>query len=59
MRSAVEAYLALNLLPNVGPIRVRRLLGRFGSPQAILAASAGELRSVNGIGEEMAAHIAG
>lgn len=59
MLSAVEAYLALNLLPNVGPIRVRRLLGRFGSPQAILAASAGELRSVNGIGEEMANHIAG
>lgn len=59
MLSAVDAYLALNLLPNVGPIRVRRLLERFGSPQAILAASAGDLRTVNGIGEEMAAHIAG
>ncbi len=50
-----EAYLALNLLPNIGPIRVRRLLEHFGSPQAILSASPRELRSVTGIGEEMAA----
>ena len=33
-----EAYLALNLLPRIGPIRVRRLLDHFGTPQAILGA---------------------
>ncbi len=59
MLSATEAYLALNLLPNVGPVRVRRLLERFGTPQAILAAPARDLRSAPGIGEEMASHIAG
>lgn len=54
-----EAYLALNLLPKIGPIRVRTLLERFGSPGRILEANAGELREVPGIGGEMAAQIAG
>lgn len=57
MLSATEAYLALNLLPKVGPIRVRRLLEKFGSPQAILKANVRELRQVPGIGEEMAGHL--
>jgi len=52
-----EAYLALNLLPRIGPIRVRRLLERFDSPQAILAAKRRELLSVPGIGEDMAEQI--
>ncbi len=53
-----EAYLALNLLPRIGPIRVRRLLERFESPQAILGAKRRQLVTVPGIGEEMAAQIA-
>lgn len=52
-----EAYLALNLLPRIGPIRVRRLLEVFTSPERILAASASELRAVPGIGTEMAETI--
>lgn len=59
MLSRTDAYLALNLLPNVGPIRVRRLLEHFESPQAILAAPEGELRQVPGIGGEMAQQIHG
>ena len=58
MISATEAYLALNLLPNIGPIRVRRLLERFDKPESILAAGVPELLSVPGIGEEMATQIA-
>lgn len=49
-----EAYLALNLLPGIGPIRVRRLLERFENPQAILTAKRREILEVQGIGEEMA-----
>ncbi len=49
-----EAYLALNLLPGIGPIRVRRLLERFENPQAILTAKRREILDVQGIGEEMA-----
>jgi DNA processing protein len=52
-----EAFLALNLLPRIGPIRVRRLLERFDRPQAILTAKRNELLDVPGIGEEMADHL--
>lgn len=52
-----EAYLALNLLPRIGPIRVRRLLERFESPQVILKANHRDLVTVPGIGEEMAGQI--
>jgi DNA processing protein len=53
--TATEAYLALNALPRIGPVRIRRLLERFGSPQAVLAARAESLRGVEGMGQETAA----
>jgi DNA processing protein len=56
--SPLEAIVALNLLPKIGPVRVRRLLEHFGSPEAILAASKDQLLRVNGIGEETAAILA-
>jgi DNA processing protein len=49
-----EAMVALNLLPKIGPIRVRRLLEAFGTPEAILSAGKDPLLSVEGIGEETA-----
>jgi DNA processing protein len=49
-----EALVALNLLPKIGPIRVRRLLQAFGSPAAILGAAKDRLMRVDGIGEETA-----
>jgi DNA processing protein len=49
-----EAYIALNMIDGVGPVRVRALLERFGEPQAILSASRGELMRVDGVGEEVA-----
>jgi len=52
-----ESYIALNMLEKVGPIRLRQLLGRFDSPQAILKASADQLERVQGIGRDVAAHI--
>lgn len=48
-----EAYLALNLLPKIGPVRVRRLLERFGSPEAALGAKATEIVKVEGFSEEL------
>ena len=44
-------------LPGVGPERAARLLERFGSVQAIMAASADDLASVDGIGEKTAAKM--
>lgn len=53
-----EAYLALNMLPNIGPVRVRALLEVFGEPQAILTAGESQLKKVHGVGEEVARSIA-
>ncbi|MFA5189534.1 MAG: DNA-processing protein DprA [Verrucomicrobiia bacterium] len=54
-----EAYIALNMIDHVGPVRVKRLLDRFGQPQAILTANARELTQVEGIGPEVAKAITG
>ncbi len=53
-----EAYLALNLLPKIGPVRVRRLLEVFETPERILSAKARDLSKVNGFGEDLASTIA-
>ena len=53
----LSALLALNSLPKVGPIRIRRLLGRFGNPETILRQSAASLQSVPGVGPEVASII--
>lgn len=53
-----EAITALNLLPRIGPVRVRRLLESFGSPEAILRAPRERLLRVEGIGEETAKILA-
>ena len=52
-----DAFLALNLLPRIGPIRVRRMLEYFQEPDRILSASAQDLQEVPGIGREMAEQI--
>jgi excinuclease ABC subunit C len=44
----------LDGLPGVGPARKRALLNRFGSPDAVLAASREELESVPGISGKLA-----
>src|SRR5687768_10646565 len=46
------------MLEHVGPIRLRKLLERFGDAPAILSASATELQRVEGIGAETADAIA-
>ena len=52
-----EACIALNMLPTVGPVRLRKLLEVFKSPERVLAAKRGELRGVEGIGSEVAEQI--
>src|SRR4051794_41490332 len=55
--NATEACIALNMLPTVGPVRLRKLLEVFQEPQQILAAKRSELRKVEGIGNEVAEQI--
>jgi len=52
--NSTEACIALNMLPTVGPVRLRKLLEEFKRPQEILAAKRNELRKVEGIGNEVA-----
>jgi DNA processing protein len=54
-----EALVALNMLPKIGPVRVRRLLEAFGEPAAILRAPKDRLIRVDGIGEETAKILTG
>src|SRR6266704_3101456 len=55
--NATEACIALNMLPTVGPVRLRKLLQIFREPEQILAAKRSELRKVEGIGGEVADQI--
>ena len=52
-----EACLAINMIPKVGPVRLRRLLQVFGEPQAILSAPADRLAAVESISPEIARRI--
>ncbi len=55
--NATEACIALNMLPTVGPVRLRKLLEVFRKPQQVLVAKRSELRKVEGIGNEVADQI--
>ena len=54
----LESILALNLLPGIGPIRVRRLIQHFGGAEGVLRAHRDKLTAVSGIGSDIASMIA-
>jgi DNA processing protein len=51
------AAVRLALVSGVGPITRQALIQRFGSPEAVFAASINELREVKGVGQKLAAAI--
>jgi DNA processing protein len=53
----MHSFLALNSLPKIGPIRIRRLLDHFGDAEAVLAARKDALLRVDGINEEQASIV--
>src|SRR5882724_7331120 len=53
-----EAFIALNMIEHVGPVRARLLIEHFGDAPKILAASRHELQRVRNIGEDTAENIA-
>ena len=55
----LAAHLALNLVPNLGPVRTRAVLSHFGGPDAALRATAADLRRVDGLGLKLADQLAG
>ena len=50
-------WLALSLVPGLGPAGFRRLLDTFGSPAGVFGASAKELRQIPGLRPEAAAAL--
>jgi DNA processing protein len=52
-----EAFIALNMVPHLGLVRLRRLLDLFGSPERVLAASREELRGVDGLNQPLIASL--
>jgi DNA processing protein len=50
--------ITLTLVPGVGPLTARALLGRFGAAGAILDAGESRLREVSGVGPKLAGRIA-
>lgn len=52
-----EAYISLNRIEGIGPVRVRALCEGLGSPEAVLTASAADLACVRGVGPKVAENI--
>ncbi len=55
--TTLAQWVALSLIPHLGSQTIARLLDRFGSLDAVLNASAAELKAVPGIGPKLAAAI--
>jgi len=52
-----EALVSLNMVADIGSIRLNKLLGYFEKPENILKASAEKLMAVSGIGQKIAENI--
>ncbi len=55
--TSTEACIALNMVPKMGPVRLRNLLQVFETPERILKARGADLRAVDGIGRDVADQI--
>ncbi len=54
----LEACIALNMIPHMGPVRLRRLLDAFGTAENILLARSDQLAALDGIPRPLAENIA-
>lgn len=52
-----EAYIALNMMEGLGPIKVRALIDFLGTPQAVFEVDGDTLQKVRGIGETLRVSI--
>ena len=57
LREVVLARLHLRATPGFGPVLIQRAITALGSPQRVLAASAGELSQIEGLGAQRAETI--
>jgi len=57
--SEMRYWIALTLLTDIGPVRARKLLARFGTPEGIFRADLQQICSVDGVGMKKALRIKG
>jgi DNA processing protein len=57
MMTEHKAYVGLNMITGLGPIKVRALIDFLGSPQAVFEVGAEELLRVRGVGEKLCGSI--
>ena len=57
MGEEIFYWLALSLTPGVGSIFIKRLLDRFGTPEAVFRAPLDKLLQIEGLGEKVAREI--
>ncbi len=57
-RPSARAILALTLVPELGPRRIRRLVSIMGGPEAALTASMAQLAAVPSVGDALARKLA-
>ena len=57
--SDLKYWLALNFLPDIGPVIARRLISVFGNPENIFQMPGSELRKIEGLGENRVKSIVG
>lgn len=57
--TSAEALIALNMIPHVGPVRLRQLLEHFTEPASVLQASKASLLRVQGVSDMTADSISG
>lgn len=50
-------WIALSMIPDIGPVTVRRLISKFKKPQEVFLADINELKVVDGVGEKRAGSI--
>lgn len=55
--SDLRYWLALNSLPNIGPVLSRKLISTFGNPENIFQASLHELKKTGNVGENRAKSV--
>jgi len=57
MFTSREAYIALNMLDQIGPVRTRKLIAALGAPEAVFTADESMISRIPGFGTELARSI--
>ena len=58
-RKQIQSWLALHLVPGLGPVTCNKLVSQFGSPERVLLASSSDLANAASLRKESLAALSG